>query len=162
MIRIDRDNPGSADVQQLLNGHLADMFATSPAESVHALDSAALSGPDITFWSAREDSEVLGCGALKLLEPGEPGTRQGEIKSMRTAAHARGRGIGTLLLTHIVATARQGGYDRLYLETGSQDFFAPARRLYQRHGFSICQPFAGYREDPNSVYMTLTLDPDRR
>ena len=161
MIRIERDNPGRADVQQLLSEHLADMFATSPAESVHALDSAALSGPDITFWSAREDSEVLGCGALKLLEPCESGTMQGEIKSMRTAAHARGRGIGALLLTHILAAARQGGYDRLYLETGSQDFFAPARRLYQRHGFDFCPPFAGYGDDPNSSFMTLALDPIR-
>ncbi|BCW67280.1 N-acetyltransferase [Arthrobacter sp. NicSoilB4] len=161
MIRIDRDDPGRAAVRQLLSEHLADMFATSPAESVHALDAAALSGPDITFWSAREDSEVLGCGALKLLQPGEAGTLQGEIKSMRTAAHARGRGIGARLLAHIMAAARQGGYDRLYLETGSQDFFAPARRLYQRHGFSVCPPFAGYGDDPNSVYMTLALDPDR-
>lgn len=158
MIRIDRDNPGRADVQQLLGEHLADMFATSPAESVHALDAAALSGPDIMFWSAREDSEVLGCGALKLLEPGQAGTKQGEIKSMRTAAHARGRGIGGLLLAHLLAAARQGGYDRLYLETGSQDFFAPARRLYERHGFTACPPFAGYLPDPHSVFMTLALE----
>lgn len=156
MIRIDRDDPGRADVQQLLIEHLADMFATSPVESVHALDSAALSGPAITFWTARENSEVLGCGALKRLQQGP-----GEIKSMRTAAHARGRGVATLLLTHILAEARTSGYDRLYLETGSQDFFAPARRLYQRHGFSICPPFAGYGDDPNSVYMTLALDPGR-
>ncbi|HSO90367.1 MAG TPA: GNAT family N-acetyltransferase [Arthrobacter sp.] len=156
MIRIDRDDPGRADVQQLLIEHLADMFATSPAESVHALDSAALSGPAITFWTARENSEVLACGALKRLQQG-----QGEIKSMRTAAHARGRGVATLLLTHILAEARTSGYDRLYLETGSQDFFAPARRLYLRHGFSICPPFAGYGDDPNSVYMTLALDPGR-
>jgi putative acetyltransferase len=161
MIRIDRDSPGRADVRQLLSEHLADMFATSPAESVHALDAAALSGPDITFWTARENSGVLGCGALKLLEPGQPGIRHGEIKSMRTAAHARGRGIATLLLAHILAEARERGYGRLYLETGSQDFFAPARRLYQRHGFSVCPPFAGYGEDPNSVYMTLALDPIR-
>ena len=156
MIRIDRDNPGRADVQELLGEHLADMFATSPAESVHALDSAALSGPAITFWSAREEAEVLGCGALKMLQPG-----QGEIKSMRTAAHARGRGIATLLLRHIVDEARRSGYGRLYLETGSQEFFAPARRLYQRHGFSTCPPFGDYGEDPNSVYMTLALDPIR-
>ena len=156
MIRIDRDNPGRGDVQQLLSEHLADMVATSPAESVHALDSAALAGPGITFWTAREDSEVLGCGALKELQPG-----QGEIKSMRTAVYARGRGIATLLLTPILAEARLCGYDRLYLETGSQDFFAPARRLYQRHGFSICPPFADYGDDPNSVYMTLALAPGR-
>ena len=158
MIRIDRDNPGRSDVHQLLSEHLADMFATSPAESVHALDAAALSGPDIMFWSAREDSEVLGCGALKLLQPGQTGTKEGEIKSMRTAVHARGRGIGALLLAHILAEARLGGFKRLFLETGSQDFFAPARRLYQRQGFSICGPFAGYVDDPNSVYMTLDLD----
>lgn len=157
MIRIDRDNPGRDDVQLLLGEHLADMYATSPAESVHALDAAALSGPAITFWTARGDSnEVLGCGALKKLQQG-----QGEIKSMRTAAHARGRGIATLLLTHILAEARISGYERVYLETGSQDFFAPARRLYQRHGFSICPPFADYGADPNSVYMTLDLDPGR-
>ena len=161
MIRIDRDTPGRADVQELLSEHLADMFATSPAESVHALDSAALSGPAITFWTAREDSEVLGCGALKLLAPGGAGIRQGEIKSMRTAAHARGRGIATLLLRHIVDEARRSGYGRLYLETGSQEFFAPARRLYHRHGFSTCPPFGDYGEDPNSVYMTLPLDPIR-
>ncbi|HET9349481.1 MAG TPA: GNAT family N-acetyltransferase [Arthrobacter sp.] len=156
MILIDRDDPGRGDVQQLLSEHLADMYATSPAESVHALDSAALAGPAITFWTAREDAEVLGCAALKELQRG-----RGEIKSMRTAAHARGRGIATLLLTHVLAEARLGGYHRLYLETGSQDFFAPARRLYQRHGFSICPPFADYGDDPNSVYMTLDLGPGR-
>ena len=80
---------------------------------------------------------------------------------MRTAAHARGRGVATLLLRHIVDEARRSGYGRLYLETGSQEFFAPARRLYQRHGFSTCPPFGDYGEDPNSVYMTLALDPIR-
>ncbi|WP_346926628.1 GNAT family N-acetyltransferase [uncultured Arthrobacter sp.] len=158
MIRIERDSPGRGAVQQLLTEHLADMFATSPAESVHALDPAALSGADIAFWTACEDSEVLGCGALKLLEPGETGIKQGEIKSMRTAAHARGRGIGALLLTHILTEARRAGYDRLYLETGSQDFFAPARRLYRRHGFDFCPPFASYGDDPHSCFMTLALD----
>jgi putative acetyltransferase len=157
MIRIERDDPRRADAQQLLSDHLADMFAASPADSVHALDPAALSGPAITFWTARQDSELLGCGALKQLQHG-----QGEIKSMRTATHARGRGIAALLLTHILEEARQAGYHRLYLETGSQDFFAPARRLCQRHGFSICPPFADYVHDPNSVHMTLDLAKMRR
>ncbi|MGP4032111.1 GNAT family N-acetyltransferase [Pseudarthrobacter sp. 1C304] len=161
MIRIDRDNPGRADVRQLLAEHLADMFATSPAESVHALDPAALAGPGISFWTAREDGELLGCGALKQLGTGASGAKQGEIKSMRTAAHARGQGVATLLLNHIVDEARRGGYGRLYLETGSQDFFKPARRLYRRHRFEICPPFVGYTEDPNSVFMTLALDAPR-
>jgi putative acetyltransferase len=151
-LRIERDDPARGDVQELLAGHLADMFATSPADSVHALAPAALSSPAITFWTARQGTEVLGCGALKELGPGE-----GEIKSMRTAAHARGRGIAGRLLARILAEARDNGYTRLFLETGSQEFFAPARRLYLRHGFQECAPFAGYVPDPNSVFMSRDL-----
>lgn len=157
MIRIQRDDPRRRDVQDLLAGHLADMFATSPAESVHALDPEALAGPEITFWTARREAELLGCGALKAISRGH-----GEIKSMRTAVFARGQGIATQLLAHILEFARDSGYERLSLETGSQEFFAPARRLYQRHGFTLCAPFAGYVPDPNSVFLTLALrDPAR-
>jgi len=153
MILIARDSPARPDVRRLLDEHLADMFATSPAESVHALDHGALAGPDITFWTARDDGGVLlGCGALKDL-----GTDEGEIKSMRTARPARGRGIAALLLGRILDEAGQRGYHRLLLETGSQEFFAPARRLYARHGFVPCPPFAGYQPDPNSVFMARSL-----
>ena len=153
MTLIARDSPARPDVRNLLDEHLADMFATSPAESVHALDHGALAGPDIAFWTARDDGGVLlGCGALKDL-----GTGEGEVKSMRTAHQARGRGIAALLLARILDEARLRGYQRLFLETGSQEFFAPARRLYARHGFVPCPPFAGYQPDPNSVFMALSL-----
>jgi putative acetyltransferase len=157
MISIDRDDPTRADVHQLLSEHLADMFATSPAESVHALDHSALSAPSITFWTAREDGGLLGCGALKLLDslPGLP--RHGEIKSMRTAAPARGRGVATLMLGHLLVDARARNLERIYLETGTEDYFAPARRLYVRNGFTECPPFADYALDPNSVFMELRL-----
>ncbi|GAA3695680.1 GNAT family N-acetyltransferase [Arthrobacter ginkgonis] len=162
MIRIDQDDPARADVHRLLSEHLADMFATSPAESVHVLDHSALSGPEITFWTAREEGGLLGCGALKLLAapPGSAqhgGKQHGEIKSMRTTEGARGRGIATLMLGHILDEARSRGWGRLYLETGTQEYFAPARRLYARHGFTECPPFAGYVLDPNSVFMELRL-----
>nr|WP_245192331.1 GNAT family N-acetyltransferase [Arthrobacter pigmenti] len=134
----------------MLNEHLTDMFATSPAESVHALDHSALRHPDITFWSAREDSLLLGCGALKRLP-----RCAGEIKSMRTAEAARGRGVATLILKRIIAEALERGYEQLFLETGTQDFFAPARRLYARYGFVSCPPFADYSEDPHSTFMRL-------
>ncbi|WP_427018448.1 GNAT family N-acetyltransferase [Pseudarthrobacter sp. P1] len=145
MIDIERDDPAREDVRQLLNEHLADLFATSPADSVHALDHSALSGPDITLWTAREAGGLLGCGALKQLA-----AQQGEIKSMRTTPAA-------LLLTRIVDEARRRHYEHLYLETGSEEFFAPARRLYHRHGFTHCLPFAGYTLDPHSVFMHLPL-----
>ena len=157
MISIDRDSPTREDVRRLLDEHLADMFATSPAESVHALDHAALSAPSITFWTAREEGVLLGCGALKILDaaPGTP--LQGEIKSMRTTATARGRGVAALMLGHILDDARARNLERVCLETGTEDYFAPARRLYARHGFTECPPFAGYVLDPNSVFMELRL-----
>lgn len=157
MISIDRDDPARADVHRLLSEHLADMFATSPAESVHALDHSALSAPAITFWTAREDGTLLGCGALKILEAAPAGVRHGEIKSMRTAAGARGRGVATLMLRHILDDARARNLERVCLETGTEDYFAPARRLYERHGFTECPPFADYSLDPNSVFMELRL-----
>ena len=156
MISIDRDDPARADVHQLLSEHLADMYAISPAESVHALDPSALSGPSITFWTARENGCLLGCGALKLLDS-LPGAMDAEIKSMRTTASARGRGVATLMLRHILDDARARDLKRVYLETGTEDYFAPARRLYARNGFTECPPFAGYTLDPHSVFMELSL-----
>jgi putative acetyltransferase len=156
MIRIDQDDPARGDVRQLLSEHLADMFATSPAESVHALDYAALSAPSITFWTAREDGRLLGCSALKLLDSPH-GQAWGEIKSMRTAAGVRGRGVATLMLRHILEAARAQDFERIYLETGTEDYFAPARRLYVRNGFTECPPFADYVLDPSSVFMEIHL-----
>lgn len=151
-LRIERDHPSRPDVARLLAEHLADMHATSPPESVHALDHAGLADPVVTFWSVRDGATLLGCGALRELSATE-----GEIKSMRTAATARNRGVAGLLLEHLVDQAARRGYRRLFLETGTQPFFAPARRLYRRYGFADCPPFAGYRLDPNSVFMTLAL-----
>lgn len=145
----DLSGPG---IVALLEEHLRDMRATSPPESVHALDLDGLRDPAVTVWTARDGTEVVGCGALKLLAPGH-----GEIKSMRTATAHRGRGIGTAMLRHLLAEARGRGLARLSLETGTQDFFAPARALYARHGFVPCPPFAGYTDDPNSAYFTMVL-----
>jgi putative acetyltransferase len=144
---LDRD-----DVRALLVEHLTDMFATSPAESVHALDLDALRDPAIEFWTAREDGRLLGCGAVKDL-----GHAHGEIKSMRTTAGARGRGVATLVLEHLLHTARGRGFRRLSLETGTEEYFAPARRLYERHGFVPCDPFAQYVRDPHSVFLTREI-----
>lgn len=128
------------------------MYATSSPESVHALDVTGLVDPAVTVWTLWDDERVLGCAALRELSPVE-----GEIKSMRTAPVARGQGVATRLLGHLLAAARQRGYERVSLETGSQEFFAPARRLYARHGFVGCPPFGDYRPDPNSTFLSLTL-----
>ena len=128
------------------------MHRVTPAQSIHALDLDGLRRPDVTFWTLWQGSELLGCGALKELAPDH-----GEIKAMRTPQALRGRGAAKAILAHLVGEARARGYHRLSLETGSMEAFRPARRLYERAGFSHCGPFAGYRPDPNSVFMTLDL-----
>ena len=128
------------------------MALHSPAESMHALDIEALRQPGITFWTAWENGELLGCGAIKELSP-----RHGEIKSMRTAAPHLRKGVARGLLNHILEEAKRRRYRRLSLETGSLEAFAPARRLYGGFGFKQCGPFADYVEDPYSVFMTMEL-----
>ncbi len=150
LIRID--NLTGPEIRALLEEHLRSMHALSPPESVHALDLSALRRPEITFWTAWSGGELLGCGALKELDPAH-----GEVKSMRTASTRRRQGVGRAMLQHILAEAGARGYARLSLETGSQAAFAPARNLYESFGFAYCGPFADYREDPNSVFMTRTL-----
>lgn len=146
------DDPLRDDVVGLLEEHLADMRATSPPESVHALDPHSLVGPGLTFWTARDRGVLLGCAALKELDP-----QTCEIKSMRTAAAARRRGVAGRLLDHVVGVALERRYTRLSLETGSQPFFAPARALYASRGFTECGPFGSYVPDPHSVFLTRKL-----
>ena len=149
-IRID--DLTSLAVCRLVQEHLQTMASLSPPESVHALGLEALRKPDITFWSVWQNSELVGCGALKELD-----ARHGEIKSMRTASLHLRTGVAARLMDHILDEARRRSYRRLSLETGSMDAFAPARQLYARFGFRLCGPFADYVEDPHSVFMTRQL-----
>jgi putative acetyltransferase len=151
-MEIKLDDLRGSEVHKLLQEHLQSALLHSPPESVHALDIEGLRKPEITFWTAWEDSELLGCGALKELD-----SQHGEIKSMRTAtAHLR-KGVARSLLEHIIEEARRRGYSRLSLETGSMAAFDPARTLYAGFGFTNCAAFADYVEDPYSVFMTREL-----
>jgi putative acetyltransferase len=149
-VRVD-DLSGAA-IARLLSEHLAGAAAISPAKSRHALDLDGLRRPEITFWSAWDGTELAGCGALKELD-----AHHGEIKSMRTAREHLRKGVATKILERIITEARKRGYRRLSLETGSMEYFEPARRLYAGFGFCKCAPFADYVEDPNSIFMTLEL-----
>jgi putative acetyltransferase len=149
-IRID-DLRGP-EIAALLQEHLRDMYRVSPPESVHALDLDSLRKPDITFWTIWDADILAGCGAIKELDP-----QHAEIKSMRTASAHRRKGVAKQLLQHLLDEAKQRGYTRVSLETGSMDFFMPARALYASFGFKNCPPFSDYIEDPNSVFMTKEL-----
>lgn len=152
-VRLIVTHPSAA--RSLLKEHLAEVRVISPRESCHALDLEGLADPSITFWTAFDDAGTpMACGALR-----EMGTtpREGEIKSMRTGREFLRRGLAARILQTIIDEARRREYRRLSLETGSQEYFAPARALYARFGFEVCGAFGTYRTDPNSVYMTIAL-----
>ena len=146
------DDLSGAEVRALLDEHLAHMHSLGPPESTHALPIEELRRPEVTFWSAWEDDELLGCGALKELDP-----EHGEVKSMRTATRHLRKGVARAMLIHILEEATRRGYRRVSLETGSRPPFEAARKLYANHGFAYCGPFADYWDDPNSVFMTKEL-----
>ena len=146
------DDPRAADVRELLGRHLSFARQQTPPGDVHALDVDGLLDLAVTFCGYRCGGALLAVGALRQLDPGH-----GELKSMHTAAAARGRGIGRAMLEHLLALARERGYRQVSLETGTTPAFAAARALYARAGFVPCGPFAGYRESPNNTFMTLSL-----
>ena len=151
-MQIRIDDLRGPEIAQLLEEHLQSMRQHSPPESVHALDLDKLRKPEITFWTAWDGKELLGCGALKELD-----STHGEIKSMRTASKHLRKGVAARILRHILEEAEQRSYRRLSLETGSMAVFAPAQGLYTRLGFRLCGPFGSYVEDPHSVFMTREL-----
>lgn len=140
------------EVIALLQAHHHDMLSHSPPESVHALDIEKLEHADITFWSLWINQQLAGIGALKELD-----LTHGEIKSMRTSRKFLRKGVGGKMLEHIIQQARQRSYKKLSLETGTMDAFLPAQKLYQQFGFTECQPFADYQEDPYSMFMSKNI-----
>jgi putative acetyltransferase len=149
---VAEDDPRRPDVRALLERHLAFAHEVTPVGHVHALPVERLVDPSVTFFSARIDDELVGVGALRELDPAH-----GELKSMHTRADARRSGVGQAVLDHLIATALVRGYERVSLETGTMDAFAPARALYAAAGFTVCPPFAEYSDNPHSVCMTLPL-----
>ncbi|MEU8915367.1 GNAT family N-acetyltransferase [Streptomyces nigrescens] len=151
-MKIVVDDLSGPEVARFLDEHVQQMRSLTPLESKHALDLDSLRKPDITFWSASDDGALVGCGAIKRLDAGHA-----ELKSMRTRPTRQRSGIASQLLGHIIAEAQRMGFARLSLETGAAEFFLPARRLYEKFGFHYCAPFADYRPDPNSTFMTRAL-----
>lgn len=146
------DDLAGPEIARFLEEHVTEMRAVTPAGSAHALDLDGLRIPEVTFWTAIDEGTIVGCGAIKRLDEDH-----GEIKSMRVASAVRRSGVASLLLDHMVAEARRMGLSRLSLETGSFAFFTPARQLYLRRGFVLCEPFADYEPDLNNVFMTKAL-----
>ncbi|RAI03156.1 GNAT family N-acetyltransferase [Acuticoccus sediminis] len=152
-LTVTRADLAAPEVLTLLAAHAAHCSSLSPPESCHFLTADGLDVPEVTVWAAWDGTELAGVGALKAL-PDEAG----EIKSMHTAAAQRGKGVGKVILETILAEAERRGYHSLWLETGTIEAFGAARRLYERYGFAVCEPFGDYRLDPHSIFYTKTLE----
>jgi putative acetyltransferase len=152
MMQIRKDDPANPLIAPLLVAHVADQRDNTPPGFSFALDTAGLSRPDVTFWTAWDDETPIGMGALREID-----AHSGEVKSMRAADAWRGRGVGHAVLEAIVATAHGRGYRRLYLETGTTAAYAPALALYRRAGFVPCDAFADYAPSPHNQFLTLIL-----
>jgi putative acetyltransferase len=152
MISIAAESPLGADLGLLMQRHTAEMHADTPPESIHMMDAGQLAQPGIAFFVMRDTGVPVAMGAFKRMDGDHA-----ELKSMHVLAEVRGRGLSRLMLTHLIARAKAAGISRLSLETGSQDLFRPARRLYEKAGFAECPPFGEYIEDPNSVFMTRPI-----
>ena len=151
-MEIKVDDLTGEKIAALINEHLTGMLDITPAESVHALPLEKLKQPNITFWSVWDQDDLMGCGALKELTPAHA-----EIKSMRTATPHLRKGVASKLIEHLLKEAKMRGYKQVSLETGASEDFLPARKLYEKYGFSYCGPFADYKDDLNSVFMTLDV-----
>jgi putative acetyltransferase len=151
-VKIVVDDLSGPEIAGFLAEHVEQMRSITPLESKYALDLDGLRRPGVTFWSVWDGDDLVGCGALKRLDP-----VHAEVKSMRTAPTRKRSGIASRLLAHIIAEAGRMGFTRLSLETGSAEFFHPARSLYQKFGFAFCEPFGDYRPGPHNVFMTRAV-----
>ena len=152
VLTIARERPTGADLTLLMERHTVDMHADTPPESIHMMDASQLDIPEVAFFVMRDGGAPVGMGAFKRID-----AAHAEIKSMHVLSELRGRGLSRKMLDHLLAEAQAAGFTRLSLETGSQSMFLPARRLYEKAGFTECPPFEDYVLDPNSVFMTKVL-----
>ena len=143
------DNP---EVHELLIKHFIELRSVSPEGSAHVLDIAGLKDPSIKFWSLWDGDDLMGSGALKFLNQ-----EHGEFKSIRVSDKFKGKGNGSKVINHLINEAKKLHVKRLSLETGAGNFFLAARKLFNKCGFETCEPFSHYKNDVNSIYMTMLI-----
>ena len=153
MLKSIEGNFNNTEVNELLTNHFVELRDASPEGSAHVLDIPGLMVPSIKFWSLWDGKDLIGCGALKFLDK-----EHGEFKSIRIHDNFRNQGQGIYVINHLINEAKKLEIKRLSIETGAGDFFIPARKLFKKTGFIVCEPFAHYKEDVNSVYLTKLID----
>ena len=155
MLKSIEGNFDNKEVHELLKKHFIELRAASPKGSAHVLDIPGLRVPSIKFWSLWKNNKLMGCGALKFL-----GNNHGEFKSIRVHDNFRCRGNGIKVIEHLIEEAKKLDIKRISIETGAGKFFEPARKLFKKCNFEPCKPFAHYKNDINSLYLTKLISKD--
>ena len=155
MIKSIEGNFDNPEVNELLTKHFKELKEASPEGSAHVLDIPGLRIPSIKFWSLWDDNKLMGCGALKFLDE-----NHGEFKSIRVQDNFRNKGNGIKVINHLIIEAKKLNINRISIETGAGKFFEPARKLFKKCNFKSCEPFAHYKEDVNSLYLTKLVSND--
>ncbi len=155
MLKSIEGNFNHPEVNELLIKHFIELRAASPEGSAHVLDIPGLKIPSIKFWSLWENNKLMGCGALKFLD-----MYHGEFKSIRVHDDFRDKGNGIKVIEHLIDEAKKLKIKRISIETGAGKFFEPARKLFKKCNFEPCEPFAHYKKDINSLYLTKLLNND--
>ena len=153
MLKSIEGNFDNVEVNKLLIKHFVELRAASPKGSAHVLDIPGLQVSSIKFWSLWENEKLFGCGALKFLDK-----EHGEFKSIRIDDKFRNKGNGIKVIEHLIYEAKKLSIKKISIETGAGKFFEPARKLFKRCDFKPCKPFAHYKEDVNSIYLTRHLN----
>ena len=152
MLKSIEGNFNNPEVHELLTKHFIELRAASPKGSAHVLDIPGLKVSSIKFWSLWKNDKLIGCGALKFLD-----NEHGEFKSIRIHDNFRKKGYGIIVIDHLINEAKKLNIKKLSIETGAGDFFKPARKLFNHCGFETCKPFAHYKKDINSIYLTKII-----
>ena len=152
MLKSKEGNFNNPEVHELLVKHFIELRSVSPEGSAHVLDIAGLKDPTIKFWSLWEEDKLMGAGALKFLDK-----EHGEFKSIRVNDKFRNKKNGIKIIDHLINEAKKLNIKKLSLETGAGEFFLPARKIFDSRGFKVCEPFSHYKDDINSVYMSLLI-----
>tara|TARA_B100000941_G_scaffold238726_1_gene181819 strand:+ start:515 stop:982 length:468 start_codon:yes stop_codon:yes gene_type:complete len=155
MLKSIEGNFNHPEVNKLLTKHFIELRAASPEGSAHVLDIRGLKVPSIKFWSLWESEKIFGCGALKFIDK-----EHGEFKSIRIHDDFKNQGNGIKVINHLIGEAKKLNIKRISLETGAGEFFDPARKLFKRCDFKPCKPFAHYKQDVNSIYLTKLINHD--
>jgi putative acetyltransferase len=144
---VSASDPRSVALIQELDAELSRSYTR---EQMHGLHPGEESDPRLRFFLLQLGDDVIGCGALRELEPGIA-----ELKRMFVRPAYRGHGYSRDLLGQLERVAAAAGIHHLRLETGAPQ--RAALSLYRTSGYVDTPPYGEYAGSLTSICMEKRL-----